>query len=113
MKEFYSKIAGVSQKNDDGSSRQENINLFAKEGKPLILNREPNNKFDKNAVSVWIFVKGCFGSGTHQLGYLDSHTAEEVAPLIDKGVPVNVNITSVTGGGEDQKYRGVNIKISY
>lgn len=113
MKEFYSKIAGVSQNNEDGSSRQEAIEYNAKVGKPLILNREPKNKFDPNAISVWVFSKGCFGSGTHQLGYLEARVASELAPLIDQGVPVNAVITEITGGGEGQKYRGVNIKISY
>lgn len=55
-------------------------NWFAKmgPGQPLQLRREPDNKYDKNAISVWVF--------TQQLGHLPRGFAAEIAPLIDAGL---------------------------
>lgn len=46
-------------------------------GQPLIAKREPNNKYDKNAVMV--FVHG------QQLGHFPRGFAAEIAPLMDAG----------------------------
>jgi len=108
---FYSKIAGVSMKNDDGSSRQEIIKDFAHVGDQLILRREPKNKYDPNAIGVWLTVKSCTGSADRQLGYIEARTAAEMSPNIDRGdSDVYAVITSITGG-EGREHVGVNIKI--
>lgn len=44
---------------------------------PLTLKREPNNKYDKNAIAV------CYG---RPLGYVPRGLAAEIAPLMDRGV---------------------------
>ena len=51
LQPFYSKIAGVTRKNDDGSSRQKLLKK-CKVGQPLKLAREPANPADENAVMV-------------------------------------------------------------
>lgn len=45
---------------------------------PLQLRREPNNKYDPNAVMVYIFEQ--------HLGYIPRGLAAEIAPLMDKGL---------------------------
>lgn len=108
---FYTKVVGVSHKNDDGSSRQQNIKDYASENKPVILEREPNNKYDKNAVAVYIEGGFLFSYGKHQIGYLDSHAAEDIAPLLDSGDQVKATISSVTGGDYGKANVGVNLFI--
>ncbi|MHC1739710.1 MAG: HIRAN domain-containing protein [Anaerolineaceae bacterium] len=107
---FFSKVAGVSFRNEDGTPRQQIIRNFAREGSELVLIREPINKYDKNAIGVWLPVQTIFSTKQYQLGYLESRAAEELAPIIDKGGKVTAKITSLSG--EDQNKIGVNIFIS-
>ncbi len=105
LKPFYSKVAGVSHKNNDGSSRQK-ILKKCRVGDSLKLVREPRNKFDKNAVKV-------LTEDGKQIGYLNKHVAAEIAPRLDKGSQVDCVITDLTGGGWIfKKARGCNIKIT-
>lgn len=108
---FYTKVVGVSHKNEDGSSRQKIIKDYASENKYVILEREPNNKFDKNAVAVFIEAGFLFSHGKYQLGYLDGRTAEDIAPLIDSGVEVKAYISSITGLEYGNGNVGVNLFI--
>ena len=51
-------------------------------GQQLRVEREPNNPYDANAISLHIF--------NQKLGHLPRGLAAEVAPLMDAGVTVNV-----------------------
>ena len=108
---FHSKLAGVTAKNTNGRSRQDYILAFCKPRIPLKLVRESENKFDKNAIAVFVAVRtlGVF-SGEVQIGYLGAALAGELAPLIDGGTPVRAEISEVTGGGT--KNLGVNILVT-
>jgi hypothetical protein len=97
---FYSKVAGVSHKNDDGSDRQEIIRKYCKPKMPLILQRELENKYDPNATAIYIEVDG----KKYQIGYVSSAAARDLR--IEK---YNVTIKDITGGTQDQKTLGVNI----
>ncbi len=112
MDEFYSKVAGVTANNPNGNNRQSYIKAFCKPGMPLILKREPDNKFDNNAVGVWIKARALiFFTNEIQIGYLESDTARSLAGYIDNGGDVKANIAEVTGGKKDKKTFGVNICI--
>ena len=65
---FYSKIAGASHKNDDGTSRIAAIKRCSP-GDVLDSAWEHDNPYDSNAVAI--FLDG------HQLGYLDARLAGE------------------------------------
>jgi len=111
MSEFYSKIAGVTAKNDDGSSRQKIIKNYVKTGTPLILLREPSNKFDPNAISVHIKKRSLiFFTSTVQIGYLNKDVAEELTKFLKKGGAIEAIAKEVTGGKGVESY-GVNIFI--
>jgi HIRAN domain len=63
-------------------------------GTPVVLVREPGNKFDPNAVMVWI-------DGKH-VGYIPSKDAAALAPFIDQTgtpwqEPVKMAADGVTG----------------
>lgn len=86
VKEFNTKLVGVTFKNDDGSSRQELLSLTAK-GDNVFLIREPNNKYDKYAIAV----KNNFDD---QLGYLSS--SDDLARFLDNGGVIDATVKTIT-----------------
>jgi hypothetical protein len=100
---IHSKIAGVSFNNDDGSSRQQIIRKFCKEGDQLTLKREPNNPYGRgNAIAVHL------PTGP-QLGYIEHGLSRDLAPKIDVGTRLRVTVAAVTG--IDKSALGVDIAI--
>lgn len=108
------KVFGVSHKNEDGESRQKLIRKHLNDGDELLLQREPHNEYDSNAVAVWgyrdVDVDDYETDGDFKVGYLSGHIAEEVAPAMDAGQLVQASVLEVTGG-EDGKSFGVNIAV--
>lgn len=102
METLYSKLAGVTHANPDGSDRQEIIDALTYNGQPLFLLREPN-QFSYDNIGVYV---------AFQIGYVNPELAAELAPLIDEGVPVEAQITDITGGTEDKPTQGVNVAFS-
>ncbi len=102
-KVFHSKVAGVTYDNPDGTGRQDLIRQ-CRAGDRLRSRREPDNRYDPNAVAV------CTESGV-RIGYLSSRLAAELAPLLDRGGRVDVEISEITGGG-DERALGVNILMT-
>jgi hypothetical protein len=96
------KLAGVTMKNDDGSSRQAFLKTCSS-GDPLVLKREPKNKYDRNAIAVF--------RGTDQLGYLSKEVAEELAKVMDSGKKLTAEILEITGGEKGKPTLGCNIQI--
>jgi single-stranded-DNA-specific exonuclease len=91
--QFHSKIVGVSFE-----GRQDTI-AGLRVGTELVLERQPANEFDPNALAVYY--------GALQLGFVRKQIAKHLAPLIDDGARYRARVESLTGGGE--KNRGVNI----
>jgi hypothetical protein len=109
---FHSKLAGVAQANDDGRSRQYYIDAYCAPGMQLSLRREPGNRVDRNAVSVWIRARlWIVFKADVQIGYLSAQVAEELAPLMDAGRSVTAQVTAVTGGTRGKPIKGVNCRI--
>lgn len=101
-KQFYSKIAGVTFKNDNGTERQ-SILKKCRSGEKLKLKHIPV-KQDKNAVAV-------FRLNGEQLGNLNRDLAEEISKELDKGKMVKAFISELTGGTGEHKTIGCNLKI--
>lgn len=97
---YDSKVVGVSQENDDGSSRQEIIKREVLEGDKLSLEAEPNNPFDENAVKV-------LSKFSNQIGYLKKELAEKVKPAVDNDTEIHVTASWVNG----EKMVGVGLRI--
>lgn len=92
---YYTKVVGVTY---NGVQR---VLPHLQSGMSLDFKREPRNIHDKNAVSV--YCSGC------KIGYLSREEAVEIAPIMDKGTPVDGVIDEITGGG---KYNyGCNIRV--
>jgi single-stranded-DNA-specific exonuclease len=91
--QFHTKLVGVSFE-----GRQDTI-AGLRVGTELVLERQPANEFDANAIAVRY--------GALQLGFVRKQIAKHLAPLIDSGARYSARVESLTGGGE--KHRGVNI----
>ena len=101
-KDIFSKIRGISK-------HQKSVK-WCRKGTPLIVEREPGNKFDPNAIRLGV-MGGTFKKRPRNLGYLSKELAEQLAPYVDRGLSLQVLVTAVTG--RRYRRRGVNILISY
>jgi HIRAN domain len=101
---WYTKAAGVTKKNIDGTSRQAII-ADCRVGESLLLVREPNNPKDPNAIKL------CRLLGD-QIGYISSEIAVRMADDMDRGKKFSAKISDITGGVKGKRTRGVNIEIS-
>lgn len=100
-KQFFSRIAGVTHRNGDGTDRQHLVARLVP-GQPLALMREPHNQYSATAIAI----TNQFGK---QLGYVVDETSSDLATRIDAGVPVWARVKQLTGGGELSV--GVNIEV--
>jgi HIRAN domain len=98
--EFFSKIAGVTHDNADGTSRQAIISR-CNVGERLVLQPEPDNSFDPNAVKV-------LRTNGEQLGFLGARLAAELQPYLIAGQTIPCCIANFSGGEYET---GVNIYI--
>jgi restriction system protein len=105
---FFTKVAGVTFNNDDGSRRQ-TIIARCSVGEQLVLVRDPSNRFDAGAVKV-------MRSNGEQLGFLPEHItrgghSSGMAWCMDRGDTFRCAISSLTGGGPGA-ILGVNIELT-
>ncbi len=95
---FHTKLAGVTfEGRQDVLERLEG-------GAPLRVERQPENPHDPNAVAL-------FDAHGSQVGFLNRRLAAVLAPVIDKGVEYDVEVSEVTGGDAGRS-RGVNVVVS-
>jgi len=102
--ECYSKVAGVTQKNADGSDRQRIVKSCRK-GDGLRFVRDTTNTFDPNAVMIFT-AKGA------QLGFVTRQLATTLGPLLDRGGFIFGKVSEVTGGKADQSC-GLNYHVAW
>ncbi len=105
---FYTKVVGVTFKNDDGSDRQRIIRDLMrsgqlKEGSELRLVPEPENPYDANCIRV-------LSENGLQIGCLSREVAARTAPNIRRGVLYRAFVECLTGGDVGYAY-GLNIRI--
>lgn len=97
---IHSKVAGVSKKNEDGEKIQSLLaDLY--DGCDLELVREPDNRYDSNAIKV-------YAVGDH-IGYINADLAKDLASKMDSGISIEASIDEITGG--DGYNYGCNITI--
>jgi hypothetical protein len=111
-KSFYSKLAGVTHKNDDGHSRQAIIKHL-EGGEILYLEHEPDNQYDPNAISASVMsVDVPWNDDFYQIGYLKSELAAELVENARNGFRYEGKISEITGGEDGKNSLGVNIEIT-
>lgn len=106
--QYHSKIVGVTF--DDRQSVIAQLNG----SEPLRVRREPENKFDKNAVAIDAYLGEDIWA---PIGYIAKDKNSDLVRVLDGGGSVFIKIASLTGGGKDakgkEKSRGVNISLEY
>ena len=101
MIQFFSKVNGSTFPRPNQERTGIEIIPELKSGQELKLVREPDNKYDHNAIGIWV--------GNEQLGYVPKETASGLAPEMDNGKEFYCEVSEITGGG-DKNY-GCNISI--
>ena len=75
------------------------------QGEKVILERDPHNPFDRNAIKV-------VRQDGQQVGFLDKFLAAKLAERLDRhGKAVNAKVVSLTGGFYAGSWLGVVIKF--
>lgn len=87
---IYTKVVGVTKLNDNNIQIQIILPTL-NDGCDLILVREPNNPYDKNAIKVI--------ADYQHIGYIRSELAQQLAPLMDQGSAMRAEVKEITGGG--------------
>ena len=105
MRWFYSKVAGDSHLNPDGSSRQYFISQ-CQANQAFMLRPEPHNRYSKHAIAVHL-------QSGQQLGYLPDETAAKLMDDIKAGRPVLCLVSEITGGDAQagKSYYGMNLLL--
>jgi hypothetical protein len=98
---FFSKVAGVSHCNDDGSSRQDTVKK-CHPGERLVWHFEPGNRFDPNAI-------GLFRLNGAQLGHVTARVAETISKRHSEGYKYAFYVKQLTG--DDTRCRGLNLLV--
>ena len=100
---FFTKVAGVSHRNDDRTSRQRIIRQ-CEPREQLVLDHDEGNRYDPNAVRV------CRQNG-EKVGFLNADLAERVVRHSAEGYRYAAFVANVTGGTEDAPILGMNLLI--
>lgn len=99
LREFNTKVVGVTFGNDDGSSRQAIIKS-CKEGEKITLKPVPTAEYP-DAIGV-------FNKHGKQLGHVNAELASEIKYKYINN-PMSITVNNITGGG-DKNY-GCNLHI--
>ena len=103
MYDFHTKLAGTTFDGRDEIIECLYLSGNMDIGQELLLKREPNNPYDRNAIAV------IHPETMQQIGFIQKDLAATMSPNIDAGIIFKATISSVTGGG-GYNY-GVNIRI--
>ena len=82
-------VVGVTYLNDDGTSRASIIRSMSIDDE-IILERDPYNLYDSNAVKVCVKRNGKY----QQIGFLERGLASEISPKMRRGIKYEVSILS-------------------
>lgn len=103
VRHFYTKVAGVTYKNDDGSDRQEILSTWSPL-QPLRVEHEDNNPHDPNAIRI------CTEDG-RQIGYLSRDVASDVWWRMQHRFTYAAVSANIYGGTKDCPPLGMNILL--
>ncbi len=101
---FQTSLVGVTQKNRDGTPRQDVLKACCV-GDPLDLIHEPNNRFDPDAIQVR-------RRGGLAIGYVPSDLARAVVRVLEHGARASAEVLRIEGGTAENPLRTVAIRIT-
>jgi hypothetical protein len=105
LRHAFSKVAGVTFPNDDGSERQQIIGRCSP-GEQLVLQHDPHNKYSSVAIRV-LRING------EQLGHAPEYMAERIVENIEDGCHVLGVLSDVTGGTREHPTLGANFAVFF
>ena len=94
--------------------RQDIIRSHCQDGMPVVLEREPANPHDPNAVAVFIKVSrfgGLLGTSLKQIGFIKANTAKSLAKAMDSGMRVTGHVKSFWAP-DDREFPRVKVEIT-
>ena len=62
----------------------------------IFLEREPKNKFDRNAIKVIVGTN--YSANRYHVGYISKELAKILSALLDRGFNIKANLNKITGG---------------
>jgi len=83
------------------------IKKYGKENMPVVFVREPDNKYDSNAIAIYI--EG--GGKLQQIGYINKDDAANYSKSLAKGKTLDGWIRAIYGGTRDKPSLGVALEI--
>jgi hypothetical protein len=86
-------VVGESFRNYDGTDRQQIIRN-CRVGDPILLEPEPANRHDKNAIAVLLATTG------RQIGYISRDNAKWIGEVLRKGGSFEASIHGIHGDGD-------------
>jgi len=107
-------VAGTGYLNTDGSERCKIIAKHISEKMPVILKRDPDNKYDSNAIAVYINTPKLFGlikNNQVQIGYIKAQAAKSISSRIDNGEKITAFVSSFDL--YDEKWPRVSLTLVY
>ena len=97
-------VVGEAATNEDGTKRQDILREVTP-GDKVRLVREPTNRFDPNAIGVWL--------DEGQVGYLNRDDAAELAGHLDIGREYESILHCIRGGVPGARHYGCRISIAW
>jgi hypothetical protein len=86
---MLTKVTGVTFSNEDGTSRASIIASMSEDDE-IILERDPLNQYDSNAVKVCVKKDG----KVHQIGFVEKALASKLSPKMRRGAKFDVYVES-------------------
>lgn len=85
------------------------LKKYAADTVNITLTREKTNRFDSNAIAVYVSVKG---SKACRIGYIQAHIAKLLSGVIDNITEIKASLKYITGGFYDGMLYGLLLNLS-
>lgn len=102
------RAAGVTAENRQ--ERLEFLKKFRPEDLSVTLEREPDNRYDSNAIQIVVHIRPIHRRTV--IGYVPRVLAESLAKVIDMGIHVKASLMGIIGGYSYKETLGVLIDIA-
>lgn len=110
MRQIVTRVLGVSQRNSDGTSRQNALKKLAFPGGAVILNHVQSEEGDLNTIEV--LLPGSEGRRPCRVGFLPGRIGDKLVHHIDANRPLTATISSLAAV-ENPPHTSLHIKILY
>ncbi|PCI23234.1 MAG: hypothetical protein COB62_00085 [Piscirickettsiaceae bacterium] len=94
--------------------REKIIRVHCREGTKVILKRDPTNKYDENAIKVYLKTNvlfGLLGTKLKQIGFIKANTAKSLAKKMDDGILLSASVDTYWAPSEKEHPR-VTIEVT-